>query len=95
MLTLNDTMQSAIVKLSEGNPGAMAVLSALAKRDDGLIRILDVDDMGMRGPSIWLGYKDHCKQDIDAFAVALRDRSPEMVRTIKVNGGEAWTGGKS
>lgn len=95
MLTMNDTTISAVTKLSQGNPGALNVLAQLAKREHGVLLLLDIDDMGMVGPSIWLGYKDFAKEDIEVFANAVRDRDLEMVKKINASGGKAWSGGRS
>lgn len=97
MVTGSDSMQDAIVKLSAGNPDALRVLYELLQSDPvmGFMRILDADDMGLKGPSIWLGYKDFAKENLDTFMKALESRDPEMVRVIKANGGEAWASGRS
>lgn len=97
MITSQDTVQSAITKLCQGNPGALRVLCELAQMDgtDGFVALLDADDMGLKGPAIWLGYKDFAKEDLGTFRDALRKRSQEMVDTIRAEGYEAWTGGRS
>ncbi len=38
--------------------------------------------MNIRGSQIWVGYKDHCKQDIEAFKTAISQRDQAMVDTI-------------
>ena len=74
-----------LMLMSEGNPGAITVLTRMLQDSDsslGVIRILDLDDMNIRGTQIWIGYKDYCKQDIDCFLKALQDRDPKMVQFI-------------
>lgn len=70
------------VIMCEGNVGALQVLMELAKQPEGLLRILDLDDMNMRGSQIWVAWKDHCKQDMPTFLKALQDRDLAMVETV-------------
>tara|TARA_R110000796_G_scaffold229663_6_gene347095 strand:+ start:3447 stop:3773 length:327 start_codon:yes stop_codon:yes gene_type:complete len=83
----SDSMMDVICKLSEGNPGATSVLAMIAKEggDSAIIMMLTLDDMNMRGPQIWLAYKDHCGEDIGKLAKALFERDPEMVKTVNAN----------
>jgi len=76
-----------IVLMSEGNPGAVSVMMKIRDADTlhndaWLLRIFDLDDMNMRGPQIWLGYKDHCKEDIEVFIQCIKDRDADMVRAV-------------
>lgn len=91
-INLDDTTMDVLLKMAEGNPGAITVLSQLLERDDptglpGLLTILSLDDMNMRGPQIWVGYKDHCGEDIEAFAAAVNSRDPEMIATVNAESG--------
>lgn len=89
-INLSTTTMDLIMQMSEGNPGALSVIVQLLKEGPmGLMDILNLDDMGMRGSQIWCGYKDHCKQDINAFRQALRDRDPAMVATVNASCGHA------
>ena len=95
---LSMTLLDTIVLLSEGNPGALRVLADLAREDHGFMRVLDVDDMNMRGPQIWVAFKDHCKQDMKTFSKALQDRDASMVATVNAictDAERAVTGGGS
>lgn len=100
-INLSDNTFDMVTKMAEGNPGAITVLMQLLKRDDpaALMIVLDLDDMNMRGPQIWVGFKDHCKQDIEAFAKAIRGRDAAMVETVNASMGvgeeRAVTGGAS
>lgn len=57
-LDLNDSPFDMMIKMSEGNPGAITALAELAKNDPmdmaGMMLILHLDDMGMRGSQIWV-----------------------------------------
>lgn len=89
-ITLTGTTFDLIVQMAEGNPGAVNALAALMKDDEmALMRILDLDDMGMRGSQIHVALKDHCKGDIEKFRKALLDRDPAMVATVNACRGHA------
>ena len=83
-LTLGMSWTDVVVTLSEGNPGAATVLAQIIKDDPvaGIHLCLHLDDMNMRGPQIWVGFKDHCGQDIEKFKTAIVDRDYAMVVTI-------------
>lgn len=68
-LTLEDSTMDAIVKMSDGNPGAVTVIGQLLTMEpaDGLIALLHLDDMQLYGSDIWVAYKDVCGQDIKLF----------------------------
>ena len=80
-LTLEDTMQTALMKLSEGNPGAltalMDVLNNAAQIDPdsvggGGMVILQLDDLGIYGPRIWMLYEDVCGHSVRRMMGVLR-----------------------
>jgi hypothetical protein len=81
ILTLEDNGMSAMVKLSEGNPGAASVLVRMIKDganidpDDFMGPIgclLSLDSFGIRGSRIWMLYKDVCKQHLSSTMALLR-----------------------
>lgn len=96
-----DSTREVIMMMSEGNPGALNVLIELLKDEMGLIDILNLDDMGMRGSQIWVAYKNHCKCDLEALKKALRDRDQALVDAVNTLGShipgtpKAVTGGAS
>lgn len=101
-ISLTDSPKDIVIKMSEGNPGAINVMMALLTQEAGepvadlrFMDLLHMDDMGMRGPAIWIGFKDHCGQDLAKFRAAIRSRDPEMVKTIQAEGYDVATGGKS
>lgn len=81
---LEDNMHQILDKMSEGNIGALTTLAKLLKHGGelALLDILCLDDMNIRGEQIWLGYKDHCGEDIERFSACIKSRDPEMVKTI-------------
>ncbi len=76
-----------LVTMSEGNPGAASVLAMLMEDspETGFMKVLGLDDMNVRGPQIWVGFKDHCKQDLETFKTAISSRDEDMVQTINEN----------
>jgi hypothetical protein len=71
---LNDTLMDVFVKMSDGNPGALTVMSQLYQDVPtidpmnimgGLGAIMELDSLGIYGPRIWMLYKDVCGQDVE------------------------------
>lgn len=82
-IQLNQTTQELVVLMSEGNPGAMMVLMELLSKDEhGLIKVLSLDDMNMRGEQIYLAYKDFADCDFEKFTKAIHERSEHMVAVV-------------
>lgn len=83
-IELTDNVMDVVVKMSEGNPGGLSVLTEILKKEptDGFFTILTLDDMNIRGTQIWIGYKDHCNSDLDVFIKAVKDRDQAMVDKI-------------
>lgn len=84
----DDSMEDALMKLSEGNPGAITALTEMVKvasnedvGDDevqlegaaaGFQLLLKVDMEGLRGPDIWELYKDECDEDAGKMVEKVR-----------------------
>ena len=75
-IKLEDTLKDVIIKMSEGNPGAMKLLMDMLQYTSGLERILDLDTMGIYGSQIWVGYKNHCGSDIENFLKTIKRKNP-------------------
>jgi len=80
-IELSDTIQDIVVKLAEGNPGALSVcvqmLTETEKIDPdailkGLSGLLMLDTLGIYGSEIWILYKDVCGEDITDTIAILR-----------------------
>jgi len=80
-IELTDSVMDVLMNMSEGNPGAITVLAEMLNRD-GLMDILTLDDMNIRGSQIWLGFKDFAGEDMDVFMAAIKERSQDMVNKI-------------
>lgn len=61
-----------IVAMSEGNPGAVSVLTQLLSVGEGFPDVIALDQRGLYGSNIWAMYKDQCGQDIEAMRSVLR-----------------------
>lgn len=73
----------SIIDLAEGNPGAVRTLVELVEtQDDASDLFRKLTEHDIRGPLVWVGYKDHCDEDIDAFARKLRRDDPDMLAEI-------------
>ena len=66
-------LKETILKLADGNPGAMRVLFELMKyHPDGQLILTKFDDLGIYGSLIWLCYKDLLNFDIAKLFDLLR-----------------------
>ena len=84
-IELEDSAQSALIKMADGNPGAITVMIGLLKRaDDGLLDLLHLDTVGLYGPDIWIAYKDICGEDLDALSDRLRSDSLSLSSDVKL-----------
>lgn len=81
ILTLDDTVESALIKLSKGNPGALTVLMQVMKQAERIdpdssggpvMVFMHLDDLGFHGSRIWMLYKDVCGESISRMMGALR-----------------------
>lgn len=75
-----DSTMDVVVKMAEGNPGGLSVLTQMIPFS--FLEILSLDDMNIRGSQIWVGYKDHCGEDLAKFIECIIQRDQDMVDTI-------------
>ncbi len=80
-IQLTDTAPDILVKMSEGNHGAVSVLIRMLKEGEaidpqsfmgGLGAILGLDTHRIYGSKIWMLYKDVCGQDLVKMMAVLR-----------------------
>ena len=57
-ITGNMNTMDIMVIMSEGNPGALTILMQMLKKSNGLLDILLLDSLGIRGEKIWMLYND-------------------------------------
>ena len=81
ILTLDDTVESALMKLSKGNPGALTVLMQVMKQAERIdpdsfggpaVVFMHLDELGLHGSRIWTLYKDVCGESVSRMMGALR-----------------------
>ena len=78
-IKLTDTTMGVVIKMSEGNPGAMNVLMEMlnSKIDidnafGGLGSILSLDSYGIYGTDIYILFNDICESDLAKTIAVLR-----------------------
>jgi hypothetical protein len=82
MLGTSDTLTGAIRELAAGNVGAACVLGRIM--DDpftGLMILLDLERIDLRGEQIWLLYRDVHGMDLDGFIQHVKARAGELLRS--------------
>lgn len=92
-ITLTDNAQSAIAKLSEGNPGALNVCCQLYQETPeidpdaafgGLSSLLALDTLGIYGAEIWMLFKDVCGQNLSRTVAVLRANQLGLLSDAKL-----------
>jgi hypothetical protein len=80
-VSFSDSTIDVLVKMSEGNPGALNVLMTLLERVEdidpdaglgGLLYVLLLDDLEIYGPRIWMLFKYVCGQRIEGVITLMR-----------------------
>jgi len=80
-IELTDSVMDIVVKMSEGNPGAVTVLARMMKEGGsidpqsfagGIGAILALDTHGIYGHRIWALYKDVCGENLVSTIAVLR-----------------------
>jgi hypothetical protein len=66
-INLMDSTMDGVMKMVEGNPGAVTAVLQMIQHPDprGLLLFMYLDDWQVYGSDIWVLYKDCCGQDID------------------------------
>jgi hypothetical protein len=103
-LELTDDIKTAIIKLCDGNPGALSVLIESVKQceaidPDNFIGpygvMFGLDSVGIYGSAIWVLYKDVCGEDMVKLVGVLRGNqlgfvsSDELLAVSNTRGGKA------
>jgi len=93
-IKLSDTPMSSMMKMADGNPGAITVMTSLFKEGGeidpqdflgGLGQILSLDSLAIYGPRIWMFYKDVCGQNITKMIVCMRAVQLGLLPETKLN----------
>lgn len=81
LINSNDSLQTVVIKMSKGNPGAVNVIMEILTEGEkidpkmmfgGLGFILIMDSLNIYGEKIWMLFKDVCKQDLEKTLHLLR-----------------------
>ena len=79
MLDAADTLDGAIKKLAAGNAGAVTVLGRIL--DDpfsGLMVLLDLERLGLRGEQIWRLYRDVHGMNLAGFTRYVKSQAARI-----------------
>lgn len=78
-ITLDDSVTDAMVKMVDGNVGAITALVNVVQNGvmadpycESFIYVLQLDTHGYYGSSIWVLWKDICRSDLATFIVVMR-----------------------
>ena len=71
-----DTTVDLIVKMSEGNPGAIAFCSELMKFGTlGVVTIINLDDIGLYGDRLYMLWNDCCGRSAEKAIKVVKARN--------------------
>lgn len=80
-IQMTDSTMDMMVKMSEGNPGALTVCMRILQQTrqidpdnalEGLGPIFALDTLNLYGSKIWMLYKDVCGEDVSRMLALLR-----------------------
>lgn len=96
-INLNDSFYvGVVVKISEGNPGALSVITKMINGDPAsMMNILSLDDMNLRGSQIWVAYKDYCGESIELFMDCVKSRDAQMIEAVNITSAKYGTRDKA
>lgn len=82
---MHDSVRDAIADLGKGVPGAMTVLMDIYEEVGensflGLARRFK--KVNLTGSAIWIGYKDHCGEDLQTFMLSFLSTPTPLFATI-------------
>ena len=81
-----DLEEDLFYAMSEGNPGALTVITKLMEKNGigGALMLLSLDEMNIRGSQIWVAYKDYCKEFLDLFEKSVANKDEQMIKAINI-----------
>lgn len=92
-LELTDTPMSAVLKFSNGNPGAMSATVAMMRDTPlhdpdnafgGFSVLMSLDNLGIYESDIWVLYKDVCGHDTLKCAILFRANQLGFLTTAQI-----------
>lgn len=78
-----------LVRLSEGNPGAITVLTRIVTSvpDEQITPIFDeIEKQELTGPKLWIAFKDYGRENVDQTVSAILAHSPGLKNALFVEG---------
>lgn len=80
-----DSPHDAVIKMSEGNPGAITVMIEILESDPimGFLDIICMDERHIRGAKVWCLYKDICKYEVAKMREMIRDKSNDLEKKLE------------
>lgn len=88
-INLKDTVQDVIVKLSEGNPGALTTLTELANSYKNFLDVvpdyLTIDMMGLYGSKLYMLWNDCCNRNIEKFKQIIKLYREGKITSIDID----------
>lgn len=84
MKSVADTIVELMVEVSDGNPGAVTALAEMMNED--VAAIFAIHSSGLRGPQLWLAYKDYGKYDARKTLDAIQEKNERLVAVLDENG---------
>jgi len=94
ILEETDSVKEIIVKMCEGNPGAINVLTQLYLENANIDpdsylahfgAIVGLDEVGIHGHRIWMLYKDVCRENIILTVAVLRAEQLGFISREQLN----------
>jgi len=93
-IIFTDTPKTAIIKISEGVPGALRICMEILQRGEsidpdgalgGLGILLSLDTLKIYGSRIWMLYKDVCKENLVDMLAVLRANQLGYISVTQIN----------
>lgn len=78
-LALTDDLMTILIKMSEGNPGAVVCLTDMLKKTDwygdisSIMMILNFDSMELYGSKLYMLWSDCCGKDLTQLELVMRN----------------------
>lgn len=91
---MNNQDIERLSRISEGNPGALTVITQLARtmgENDLALLIDEIEKHELFGPKLWVAYRDHCHDSVDQLSTAIFAHSPGLQATLRTAGFPEFT----
>ena len=79
-------IRGLVHELCDGSMGAINVCMMLAVVEKRVDLVRRFKELGIRGPAIWVAWKDYAKQEVDQLAKGLFEDLPELNKVFAVHG---------